>query len=141
MIDLLAALDASEVRYLVVGGIAVGFHAEPRYTRDLDLLITVTGSEAVKLHACLKAYGAPVQILTPEELAGPDFIFHFGSPPWRVDVISALPGVDFEQAYAERVKMPLGSYLADCISREWLIRAKQTSWRPQDMLDLDSLGA
>jgi hypothetical protein len=136
----LAALDASGIRYLVVGGIAVGFHGEPRYTKDLDVLITVDRAEAEGLYACLKDFGAPVHVLTAEELSKPDFIFHFGVPPWRIDIISSIPGVEFEQAYADRVKMPLGGYAADCISREWLIKAKVASGRPQDLLDLKALG-
>ena len=136
----MAALDAAEIRYLVVGGIAVGFHAAPRYTKDLDLLIAVRPPDHERLFRCLADFGAPVAIISPEELLEEDFIFHFGIPPWRIDVLTSIPGVDFEAAYTARVALPLGEYSATCVSREWLIRAKQASGRPQDLLDLQSLG-
>jgi hypothetical protein len=117
----------------------VGYHAEPRFTKDLDVLVHVSGGEGLRLFIALKSFGAPVSLITPEELLQEDFIFHFGSPPWRIDILTSIPGVDFDQAYSERVKLPLGEYSADCISKEWLIRAKRASGRPQDLFDLGSL--
>jgi hypothetical protein len=135
----LEALDASGIRYLVVGGIAVAFHAEPRFTKDLDLLITVSPPDHERLYRCLAEFGAPVSLITADELLHEDFVFHFGVPPWRVDILTSVPGVDFEEAYADRDELPLGDYKAACISKEWLIRAKRASGRPQDLLDLKSL--
>lgn len=136
----MAALDASEIKYLVVGGIAVGFHGEPRYTKDLDVLVHVSAEDFDRLYGALKDFGAPVGIIKPEELLQEDFVFHFGIPPWRIDILTSIPGVDFNDAYKERVSLPLGPYKATCISKRWLIRAKRASGRPQDLLDLASLG-
>jgi hypothetical protein len=135
------ALDAYEIKYLIVGGIAVGFHAEPRYTKDLDLLITVRAPDHHRLYECLAQFGAPVSIIDPEELLQEDFIFHFGVPPWRIDILSSAPGVDFDQAYDDRIEIPFGDYQASCISKDWLIKSKRASGRPQDLIDLASLGA
>ena len=140
-IELLAALDAAGIRYLVVGGIAVGFHAEPRFTKDLDVLIHVRRPDQEKLYQVLKEYGAPISILSSEEFLQEDFVFHFGVPPWRIDILTSIPGVDFEKAYLAKAKLPLGTYQADCISKDWLIIAKRASGRPQDLLDLKSLDA
>jgi hypothetical protein len=137
----LAAFDAYEIRYLVVGGVAVGYHGNPRYTKDLDLLVHVVAPDHERVFRCLAEFGAPVSIIRPEELLQDDFVFHFGAPPWRVDVLTTIPGVDFEAAYRERTKLPLGTYKADCISKEWLIRAKRASGRPQDLIDLSGLEA
>ena len=123
-----------------MGGIAVGFHAAPRYTKDLDLLVTVQAPDHQLLFRCLADFGAPVHIVEPEELLEEDFVFHFGVPPWRIDILTSIPGVDFEAAYAARVPLPLGEYAASCIDHEWLIRAKRASGRPQDLVDLQSLG-
>lgn len=133
------ALDEAGIRYLVVGGIAVGFHAQPRYTKDLDLLITVSPPDDMRLHQCLKEFGAPVELMEPHEFLQEDFVFFFGSPPWRVDILTSIPGISFEEAYANRVSLPLGGYGAACISKEDLIKAKLASGRPQDLLDLQSL--
>lgn len=84
-------------------------------------------------------FGAPTHLVDQDEFLREDFIFHFGAPPWRVDLLTSAPGVDFEAAYAERVELPFGEYKASCISREWLIRAKRASGRPQDLLDLAGL--
>ena len=124
---------------MVVGGIAVGFHATPRFTKDLDLLVAVEPPDHTKLFACLEEFGAPTNILTAEEFLRPDFVFHFGAPPWRVDILTSIPGVNFREAYADRVSLPLGKIEASCISLEWLIKAKRASGRPQDLLDLETL--
>ena len=115
-------------------------YSEPRYTKDLDLLVKVEKPDHLKLFDCLKEFGAPVGILSPEEFLQDDFVFHFGMPPWRIDILTSVPGVEFEHAYAERVQLQLGDYPASCISRGWLIQAKLASARPQDMLDLQKLG-
>ena len=135
----MAALDSYGIRYLVVGGIAVGYHAEPRYTKDLDLLVCVHDPDHRRLYDCLAEFGAPVSIMDAEELLREDFVFHFGVPPWRIDILTSIPGVDFDAAYRERVSLSLGDYQATCISREWLIKSKKASGRPQDRLDLEKL--
>ena len=135
----MAALDSYGIRYLVVGGIAVGYHSEPRYTKDLDLLVCVRDPDHRRLYDCLAEFGAPVAIMDPEELLQEDFVFHFGVPPWRIDILTSIPGVDFDAAYEERVSLSFGDYEATCISREWLIRSKKASGRPQDRLDLEKL--
>lgn len=118
----------------------MGYHGEPRYTNDLDVLVHVSSSDYLSLYETLQKFGAPVGIITPKELLQEDFVFHFGIPPWRVDILTSIPGVDFDAAYHERVALPLGKYTASCISKEWLIKAKRASGRPQDLLDLASLG-
>ena len=117
----------------------MGYHSEPRYTKDLDVLITVRRPDHLRLYRCLAEFGAPVSILTPEELLREDFVFHFGVPPWRIDVLTSIPGVHFEDAYKDRVTMALGTYQADVISKDWLIKAKRASGRPQDLIDLEGL--
>lgn len=118
----------------------MAYYAEPRFTKYLDVLVCISAPDHLRLHDCLKAFGAPVGITTPEEFLQEDFIFHFGNPPWRVDILTSAPGVDFEAAYAEREPLPLGEYQASCISRKWLIKSKRASGRPQDLLDLAALG-
>ena len=137
----MAALDDYGIRYLIVGGIAVGYHAEPRFTKDLDVLIAVSSPQERSLFECLRQFGAPMNIVSAEEFLQVDFVFHFGAPPWRIDILTSVPGVDFEAAYSARVKMPLGDYQADVISLDWLIEAKRASGRAQDLLDLTGLEA
>jgi hypothetical protein len=135
----LAALDRYAIRYLVVGGVAVTFYSVLRYTKVLDLLVCVHTPEHERLYKCLAEFGAPIHLVTPEYFLRPDFVFHFGAPPWRVDILTSIPGVEFEEAYRDRQEMPIGDFTAACIPRQWLIRAKISSGRPQDMLDVASL--
>jgi hypothetical protein len=135
----LAELDRSGIRYLIIGGIAVGIYSEPRFTKDLDVLIAVTGEEHHTVFGALQRFGAPTHLVRPEDFLKEDFVFHFGAPPWRIDILTSVPGVDFETAYAERSVMPLGSIRASFISREWLIRAKRASGRYQDLADVEKL--
>jgi hypothetical protein len=135
----LSVFDRFGIRYLIVGGIAVGYHAEPRFTKDLDVLVAIGEFNYLQFYAALQEYGTPLQTVRPEEFLSEDFVFFFGIPPWRIDILTSIPGVDFELAYADRVSFALGHKQVDCISRQWLIRAKEASGRPQDLADLEAL--
>lgn len=117
----------------------MSFYGEPRYTKDLDVLLAIDQENIDALIAVLRAYGVPVPLGKAQEFLSKDFIFWFGAPPWRIDLLTTIPGVDFKEAYAERVAMPLGNYVATCISRRHLIVAKQASGRPQDLADVENL--
>jgi hypothetical protein len=136
----LAALDAFGIRHLIVGGVAVSFHSVPRYTKDLDILVSVQPPDGHnRLYQCLADFGAPIHIVSANDFLLPDFVFHFGAPPWRVDILTSIPGVDFESAYQDRVPMTLGDLTTYCLSRDWLIKAKLASGREQDLLDARQL--
>jgi hypothetical protein len=68
-------------------------------------------------------------------------VFHFGAPPWRIDILTSIPGVDFDAAYSDRVQMPLGDYSAASLSKDWLVKARLASGRPVDLLDAEQLGS
>jgi hypothetical protein len=135
----LAALESCGIDYLIVGGIAVGFYSEPRFTKDLDVLVAVRPPGDLKLIEALRVFGAPVHLVKAEDFAKTDFVFHFGSPPWRIDILTSIPGIEFAEAFARRVSMPLGPATVNCISREDLIRAKKASGRHQDLADVEKL--
>jgi hypothetical protein len=137
--DLLAALDQFGIEYLIVGGVAYGIHAEPRYTKDLDLLVHVSPGSAERLFEALRQFGAPLHIVNASDFLKHDFVFYFGSPPWQIYILTSIPGVDFVRAYEDRVIAFLGGYRASFISKEWLIRAKLESARPQDLVDVSVL--
>ncbi|MFI5385611.1 MAG: hypothetical protein ACHQ50_05760 [Fimbriimonadales bacterium] len=135
----MAAFDRYGIEYLIVGGIAVGFYAEPRFTKDLDILVAVHPPDHLKLFQALKEFGAPTHLVSPEDFTKEDFVFYFGAPPWRIDILTSIPGVDFDQAYGDRETMTIETTKVSCISREWLIRSKRASGRHQDLADLDQL--
>jgi hypothetical protein len=135
----LAAFDLFGVEYLVVGGVAVGLHAEPRYTKDIDVLVHVNFENLNDLIAALRHYGAPLHFVQEEQFLNDDFVFYFGSQPWRVDVLTSIPGVNFKEAFEDRVLLELGGRPVNCISKDWLIRAKLASGRHQDLADVEAL--
>ena len=88
--DLLLALNEAEARCLLVGGYAVGFYAEPRSTKDLDVWVSVSGENPERVHAALKHFGAPLADLTVDDLATEGMVFQIGMPPNRIDVLNQL---------------------------------------------------
>lgn len=139
--ELLSVLNAHRVKYLIVGGYAVSLHAEPRATKDLDVLIGPGAENGKAVFAALAEFGAPLEGLTPEDFVEPGNFFRMGSPPVMVDILSRISGVDFGQAWEHRVEFPVDFGLnALFISREDLLAAKLAAGRPQDLADAEALG-
>src|SRR5437763_15371756 len=102
--ELFGFLNAEAVRYLVVGGYAVSLHAEPRATKDLDILVDPAPDNAVALFRALAAFGAPLEGMTPESFVQPGTFFRMGVPPVMVDVLPNIAGVEFDRAWSRRVE-------------------------------------
>jgi hypothetical protein len=96
--DLLSAFSTHEVRFLIVGGYAVAFHARPRFTKDLDLWVEPEEENSARTWNALRAFGAPLSGVTPADFVRPDIVYHVGVPPNRVDVLTEVPGVSFTDA-------------------------------------------
>jgi len=137
--DLLHVLNDAGVRYLVVGGYAVMRYSEPRYTKDLDLWADPEAENAARLFAALARFGAPLSGLTPESFQDETMMYQIGVPPVRVDVLMAIGGVCFADAWRRRQQVDLGDVMAPIISRDDLILAKRTSARPQDRRDVQRM--
>ena len=140
--DLLSAFHAHGVKYLIVGGYAVIFHAQPRFTKDLDFFIKADLANAQATYAALASFGAPLEGIRPEEFADRSSFFRFGRDPRGFDILPDLPGVDFEVAWERRVEGALdaaGGLKAFFISKDDLIAAKLASGRPQDLADVSAI--
>jgi hypothetical protein len=140
--DLLSAFHAHGVRYLIVGGYAVIFHAQPRFTKDIDLFIKADPANAQATYAALTAFGAPLQGVRPEDFAEPGSFFRFGHDPRCVDILPDIPGVDFEAAWERRVEGvidPESGLKAVFISAPDLIASKLAAGRPQDIADAEAV--
>ena len=137
--ELLSVFNAHSVRYLVVGGYAVMKYSEPRFTKDLDLWISVDPGNARAVYAALRDFGAPLSGLTEESFCQKGFFYQMGVPPLRVDVMMSLPGMTFEEAWPRRVMLELAETAIPFISKEDLIRIKRASGRPQDLIDAEQL--
>jgi hypothetical protein len=137
--DLLRAFNENGVRYLVVGGYAFGVHAEPRATKDLDLLIRSDEANSAAVYRALSQYGAPLDGLSPQDFTDGS-TFQIGQPPARVDVLQRIDGLTFDEAWQNRIEGLLDREVkVNVISKDDLIRNKLASGREQDLLDVKVL--
>jgi hypothetical protein len=134
--DLLAEFNARGVEYLVVGAHALAAHGHVRATKDLDVWVRPERANAIRVIAALQAFGAPLQDLTESDLAVAGTIFQIGVAPIRIDVITAIDGVDFGDAWAARLQAPFADQIVPILSREHLIQNKRAAGREQDLLDV-----
>lgn len=137
--DLFAALSAQGADFLVVGGHAVMLYTEPRYTKDLDVWVRPTSENAERVFRALADFGAPLENVKVEDFAAPGTIFQIGVAPNRVDILTSLEGIEFEQAWAARTKSTYGGVPIGVLSAEDLIVNKRAVARPQDLLDVEAL--
>jgi hypothetical protein len=140
--DLLAALTAARVRFLVVGAHALAAHGVPRATGDLDVWIDPTIDNAARTWNALTEFGAPLEALgiQPEDLARPDQVVQLGLPPYRIDLLTSISGVEFAEAWPHRLEGTLFEVPVAFIGRESFVRNKRATGRPKDLEDIRSLG-
>lgn len=127
------------MRYLLVGGYAVAFHARPRYTKDLDIWVEPTTANARRVWKALAAFGAPLQDVRPEDLTRPEMVLQIGLAPNRIDILTELAGVDFAEAWNRRATTTYGDCTIAVLARADLIRNKRKVGRPQDLIDVEEL--
>jgi hypothetical protein len=140
--DLLSAFNARGVRYLIVGGYAVIYHAQPRFTKDVDLFIHADPKNAKAVFDALVEFGASLESIRPEAFANRGNFFRFGHDPHGFDILPDLPGIDFESAWERRVEGVIDSETgqkAFFISAKDLIASKLAAGRPQDLADASAV--
>ena len=138
-VEMLSALDAAGAEYLVVGAHALAAHGVPRATGDLDVWVRATPENAARVLAALRDFGAPLFDLSPEDLARPETVFQIGVVPVRVDILTSISGVGFEEAWAGRIHVTVDGVTFGVLGREELIRNKRATGRPKDLLDVETL--
>lgn len=138
--QLLAAFNAHSVRYVVVGGYAVFVHAQPRATKDLDVLIESSPANALATYKALADFGAPLAQFAVEDFADGETIARFGNPPLCVDVLQRIDGIDFATVHANSLPIIIdGDLPARYISADDLITNKLASGRLQDLADVEAV--
>ncbi len=137
--ELLKIFEKHKIRYLIVGGYAVMKYTEPRFTKDLDILISTKPINAKSVYEALKNFGAPLENLTIDDFKKKGYVYQMGRPPLRVDILMSISGVDFDEAWKRREKVELEGNTINFISRKDLIRSKESTGRTQDKLDIKRL--
>ena len=131
--EFIESLNDNSVRYLVVGGYAVALHGHPRYTKDIDIWIEMTPENAQRVIEALAQFGFGSLGLRAEDFLEADQIIQLGYPPARIDLLTTVPGVEFETCYASRVQVEIDNVTINFIDLDNLKRSKRASGRLQDL--------
>lgn len=137
--EMLDALSAAEAEFLIVGAHALAAHGHPRATGDLDIWIRPTALNAARVWNALLTFGAPLDELRLEDLATPEVVFQMGVVPARIDILTSITGLEFEEAWARRDVFEVEGRALPFLSRQDLIRNKSALGRPRDLADLADL--
>ena len=133
--DMLFALSEEGAEYLLVGAYALAVHGLPRATGDIDLWVRPRPDNARRVLAAVARFGAPLGGLTQRDLTTPGTVFQIGVAPRRIDLLTTIDGVDFEEAWVARCVTRVGTLDVPVIDREHLLRNKKAAGRPQDLAD------
>ncbi|MEM1413901.1 MAG: hypothetical protein AAGH15_03330 [Myxococcota bacterium] len=138
---MIACLRAEECEFIVVGAHALAAHGAPRATGDLDILVRPVPANAERVFRALVRFGAPVAAhgVGPEDFERPGTVYQLGLPPNRIDILTQLSGVDFEEAAREPVLGRLGPEPVRCIGLDAMIRNKRAAGRTKDIADAETL--
>jgi hypothetical protein len=137
--ELLGRLNEHQARYLIVGAYAVMKYTEPRYTKDLDIWVDATLDNARRVFKALAEFGAPMNSVTVEDFANPELVFQIGIEPHRIDVMMQIKGLEFSEAWSNRVEANFEDVAVALLSKKDLLTSKIAAGRPQDMIDIDRL--
>lgn len=136
--DVLRCLFEQGAEFVVVGAHALAVHGVARATGDLDVFVNPTPENAARVYAALEGFGAPLAThgVRAQDFALPGTIYQLGLPPRRIDVITAIDGVAFEEARQDRVEHAVADLRVPFLGRATLERNKRAAGRPKDLADL-----
>jgi hypothetical protein len=137
--ELLGFLNARRAKAVVVGGHALAFHGHPRYTKDLDIFVEPTAENAAAVLQALDDFGFGGVGLTVEDFSPPGKVVQLGVAPNRVDLMTAIDGVSFGDAWTTRVPGTFGAVPVFYLGRDAFLANKRAAGRPQDLADIDAL--
>jgi len=140
-VDLLRAFLAADVRFLVVGAYALAVHGRPRATGDLDVWVDATPANAARVMRALAAFGAPMDAIAESDLGTPGITYQIGVVPRRIDVLTELTGLTFDDAWSARVRHPFGDIEVDFIGRDHFVQNKRATGRAKDLADIEGLNS
>ena len=137
--EMLSALSAEGVEFLVVGAYAVAAHGFPRMTQHIDIWVRPSAANAPRVLRALARFGAPQMDLTQADLLRDDMVFQIGVAPNRIDILTGVAGVTFDEAWRERLTGRVEGVDVCVIGRAHLLRNKKATGRARDRIDVDRL--
>ncbi len=137
--EFIELLNEKKVKYLVIGGFAVGLYGYPRYTGDFDVWVEPNLENGKKVIRVLKDFGFGSLKVSENDFLSDDLILQFGYPPLRIDVLTGISGVSFSQCYKRRKRTKLGGSWISLIHLSDLKINKKNTGRPEDLFDVKKL--
>lgn len=140
--DFMAELLNAGARFLVVGAHALAVHGVPRATVDLDIWVEASPENARRVWQALAGFGAPLEALqvTESDLTQPEIVAQFGVAPNRIDVLTSVSGLEFAEAWEERITADFEGLAVPFLGRTSLLRNKRATGRTKDLADIEALG-
>ena len=138
--DLLALFNAHKVEYIIVGAYALAFYGAPRFTGDMDLLVRPDTKNGMRIVQALQEFGFASLGLTAADFSAPDKVIQLGVAPARIDLLTSLTGVSWEEAAADRIEGSYGDLKVSFIGKAQFVRNKRATGRKKDLADLESIG-
>ena len=137
--EFVAALSSRNVRFLIVGGYAVAAHGHPRYTKDLDIWVWADPRNAANILEALNDFGLGSLDLQAVDFVEPNAVVQLGFEPQRIDILTSVTGLSFDEAYPNREMLSIGDITAPFISLDDLVKNKLATGRMQDLADAEAL--
>ena len=137
--SILRCLATGEVEFLIVGALAVSWHGFPRFSGDIDFFVNPDRTNAERVIAALKQFGFGGVGITEDDLTTEDRIIQLGVEPNRIDLMTSISAVTFEEAWQSRVHGTLDGMPVNFIGRAALIKNKRASGRSKDLIDIEEL--
>ena len=138
--ELLALLNAHGVEYVIVGAHALAYHGAPRYTGDMDIYVRPDIENARRIMAALDDFGFGSVGLAETDFSAPDRVIQLGYPPVRVDLVTSITGVSWDEVFAHKVAGKYGDLPVHYIGRQEFVANKRACGRKKDLADLEALG-
>jgi hypothetical protein len=139
--DILRAFTDEKVEFLLVGAYAMAAHGYPRATVDIDIWVKRSRTNAAAIMRAIKHFGAPLHDLTAADLQKDNMVFQIGVAPRRIDIITSVSGLAFDQAFASSVEATIGGITLRVLSLDDMIRNKRAIGRIKDLADAEALEA
>jgi len=137
--ELFKILFEEKVEYLVIGAHAVSFYTQPRYTKDIDILVNPAKENASRVWRALERFGAPLEDISLSDFQNEELIYQIGIEPNRIDILMSITGVTFPEAWKNRIESRYADIPIYIIGKSELIASKKAVDRPQDRLDVQRL--
>lgn len=134
--DMLSALSSEGAEFLLVGAYALAAHGLPRATGDMDIWIRRSEENVVRVRRALRRFGAPLTGLTKDDLKTPNLVFQIGVAPRRIDILTSIDAVQFDEAWSDRQIIEVEGLTISVLGRSHLIQNKRAVGRPQDLADV-----